>query len=127
MLALLFENWQAVVGLVGLLFGGGGLLAYLRFRRIEVPQAETAQRKEEQDAYKKLLENMAEQGTQIARLSGELDEERKKRRALEDRVDDLESKLAVRDRTIEIYQKGVIRLHKQIRKLGAEPIWSFEG
>lgn len=126
-MAWLVDNWQVLIGVAGSLLGTGGLLAYLRFRRIEVPDANASRRKTDQEAYEQLLQNLSEQGTQIARLYGELDEERKKRRALEDRVDEMENQLIIRDKTITIYRKGVAKLHKQIRDLGHEPAWAFEG
>ena len=123
----LANNWEWIVALVGSLLGGGGLLAWMRFRQVEAPLGEADLRAKEAKNYEQLLRNLADQGTQIANLSGKLDEEREKRRALEDRVDDLENKLVIRDRTIEGYHKGAHRLIKQIRKLGHEPVWTPEG
>lgn len=122
----LIQNWQFVVALLGVLMGGGGLLAWFRFRKLEAPLGEADLRAKEAKNYEQLLRNLADQGTQIANLSGKLDEERDKRRLLEDRVDHLENKLVIRDRTIEVYHKGAIRLIKQVRKLGDEPVWTPE-
>jgi hypothetical protein len=119
-------NWQELLAFVGVLMGGGGLLAWWRFGRVERPLSEADLRHKEAANYEQLLRNLADQGTQIANLSGKLDEERDKRRSLEDRVDDLEGKLTIRDRTIEMYHKGYVRLAKQVRRLGEEPIWSPE-
>jgi uncharacterized protein involved in exopolysaccharide biosynthesis len=120
-------NWEFVIALMGIVLGSGGLLAWLRFRKVEAPLSEADLRSKEAKNYEQLLRNLADQGTQIANLSGKLDEEREKRRLLEDRVDELEGKLTIKDRQIEMYHKGYVRLAKQVRRLGEEPIWSPEG
>jgi septal ring factor EnvC (AmiA/AmiB activator) len=126
-MAWLVDNWQVLVGLAGSLLGTGGLLALLRYRHIEEPQAESELRAKEAENYQRMLETQAKQGTLIGELSAKLDDEREKRRELEDRLDELENKLAIKDRTISIFSRGVAKLHKQIRDLGHEPVWSYEG